>query len=362
MNVASSLLARVAAAESERAKAEAALTLRFAPRFNAVALLMPGETRLSQVLRWMLDENETHGQGAAFRDRFVVDLLNDRPERWIRGRIACEVATRDGSGRIDLLMLSEDASRCVVIENKPWAGWQAEQLPRYLTDQASHRDEVRVHALIGADDATGALEKHWADCSTEPLPPAITASGFDAVAAWLDNCAMVTQAESVRRFLYDLADYCRRFILSEASMTDINETAELILAGGEEVLRAARAIAAAVPLAMTRDVAARVNGTVETVGSNPTVRVMVDGVAIGFVLFGTPSPWAGVTEKACVEQLQAEIVWGRPERLWLRWVYLSKAGEHGRALAGAVSSEDAELIASLIPTVARVLIGSEPAT
>jgi len=170
----------------------------------------------------------------------------------------------------------------------------------------------------------------------------------------------VTQAENVRRFLNDLADYCRRFILSEASMTEINETAELILAGGEEGLRAARAIAAAVPLAMTRDVAARVNGTVETVGSDPAVRVVVDGIAISFALFGIPSPWAGVTEKARVEQLQGEIVWGRPERLWLRWVYLSKAGEHGRALAGAVSSDDAELIANLIPTVARVLMGSRP--
>ena len=81
------------------------------------------------------------------------------------------------------------------------------------------------------------------------------------------------------------------------------------------MLRAARAIAAAVPLAMTSDVAARANGTVETVESNPAVRTMVDRIAISFVLFGTPSPWAGVTEKARVEQLQGEIIRGRPERL-----------------------------------------------
>ncbi len=362
VSVVLSLLARVAAAESERMKAEAALTLRFAPRFNPVALLMPGETRLSAVLRWLLDENETHGQGGVFRDRFIVDLLNDRPENWAGARIECEVATVDGRGRIDLLMLSHDGARCVVIENKPWAGWQADQLPRYLADQLVKRDEVRVHALIGTDDAAAALEQHWSTCSREPLPPTITASGFDAVAAWLDYCAMITMAENVRRFIHDLADYCRRFILSEPSMTEINETAELILAGGEQTLRAARAIAAAVPLAMTRDIAARANGTVEIVGNNPAVRVVLDGVAVSFVLFGTPSPWAGVTEKARTEQLRGAIVWGQPERLWPRWTYLRKAGEEGRALAEAVASEDGELIANLIPTFARVLVGSEPLT
>lgn len=359
MNAALSLLARVAAAESERVKAEAALTLRFAPRFNPVALLMPGETRLSEVLRWLLDENETHGQGGVFRDHFIVDLLNERPEDWAGARIACEVATVDGRGRIDLLMLSHDGARCVVIENKPWAGWQADQLPRYLVDQLSKRKEVRVHALIGADDASRALAQHWSKCSVEPLPPTITASGFDAVAAWLDDCAKVTMAENVRRFIHDLADYCRRFILSEPSMTEINETAELILAGGEATLRAARAIAAAVPLAMTRDVAARLNGTVDFVGNDLAVRIISEGVTISFVLFGTSNPWAGVTDKARVEDLGGLIVWGPPERLWPRWTYLRKAGEEGRALAEAVSSEDAELIANLIPTVARILVGSE---
>lgn len=358
MSVVLSLLARVAAAESERMKVEAGLALRFAPNFNPVALLMPGETRLSEVLRWLLDENETHGQGAAFRDRFIVDLLGDLPENWAGARLACEVATVDGRGRIDLLMLSHDGARCVVIENKPWAGWQADQLPRYLADQLIKRDKVRVHALIGAHDAAAALEQHWSTCSTQPLPPSITASGFDAVASWLDECAMVAMAESVRRFIHDLADYCRRFILSEPSMNEINKTAELISAGGEEALRAARAIAAAVPLAMTRDVATRVNGTVEVVGNDLAVRVVVEGVALSFVLFGTPSPWAGVTGKGRSEQLRGTIAWGPPERLWPRWTYLRKAGEKGRALATAVSSQDAEVIANLIPSVASMLVGS----
>ncbi|MGB3795931.1 MAG: hypothetical protein WA957_06465, partial [Alteraurantiacibacter sp.] len=64
------LLSRVSGAKLERAKARAELQHRFAPDFNPVALMLPGETRLSEVFRWMLDETESHGQGSLFRDRF----------------------------------------------------------------------------------------------------------------------------------------------------------------------------------------------------------------------------------------------------------------------------------------------------
>ena len=357
MKVATALLARVAASESERARAEAALKHRFAPSFNTVALLSPGETRMSGIFRWLLDETASHGQGAAFRDRFVADLLGEAPETWNGATVACEIATADGRGRIDLLMQSQDGTRCIVIENKPWAGWQTDQLARYLSDQLSRGRETRVHALIGDDDAAGALERHWASGSKEPLPRSVTACGFDAVAAWLEGCAQVTRADRVRSFLYDLADYCRRFILREFNMTEINDTADLILAGGEESLRAARSIAAAVPLALSRGVAGRLNASAEVVGNFPSVRVAVEGVVLDFVLFGDLNPWVGVTDKAHANQLQGQVSWGTPERLWPRWIYVRKVGEQGRALAQAASLGDLDTIAQLIPVVGRSVIG-----
>ena len=305
----------------------------------------------------MLDEIETHGQGRVFRDLFVVNVLRDEPDRWIGARACCEVTTRDGRGRIDLLLESRDGTRCIVIENKPWAGWQAHQLARYLDDQRSCRAEVRVHALIGGNDPGGALKRHWAEGTTEPLPAGVDASGFDSVAAWVEACAAAARPDKVRTFLYDLADYCRQSILGEPSMTETRDTADLILAGGEDALRAAYMISAALPLALTRDVAHRVGGAAEPVGSGYVVRVMIEGVPLAFALFDVGAPWAGVTDARYAGLLRGEVAWGSPEKLWPRWCYLKRLGDRGRVLVEATESGETAKVARLIPEVAHLLLG-----
>lgn len=362
MSAATRLLSRVTAAGAERARAEAAMAQRFAPGFNPVALLSPGENDLSKVFGWLLDEAGTHGQGPAFRDSFVSDLLNDDPGLWARARLAAEVSTNDGLGRIDLLMESGDASRCVVIENKPWAGWQTNQLRRYLEDQRGCRAEVRVHALIGHADVAGSLKRHWRESSDEPLPAAVTASGFDDVVAWLDRCGAICRAERVRGFLNDLADHCRKAILSEGSMEETTATADLILAGGEEAVSAAQSIAAALPLALTTAAATRVAGIVQIVANQPTVRITINGVPVNFVLFGDVTPCAGVTEKACVPLLTGYRDWGKPERLWPRWQWLKRLGAEGEALTVAANAGDLAAVERLLPIVARAMIGPVEAT
>ncbi|WP_177200197.1 PD-(D/E)XK nuclease family protein [Sphingomonas rubra] len=330
---------------------------RFAPRFNAVSLFTPGENNLSAIFRWLLDESETHGQGPLFRSRFINDLLGDDPARWHGARVTTEVTTSDGTGRIDLLMESRDGARCAVIENKPWAGWQTDQLFRYLDDQQNCRTEVRVHALVGHPDASASLNQHWSESTATPLPSTVTASGYDAVVTWLEDCAMICRAERVRGFLNDLAGYCREVILSEPSMEEANETARIILAGGEEALAAARSIAAALPLALATDAARRVAGSVEIVGGNPTVRVDISGAVIHFVLFGDLTPWAGVTDKTRVETLGGTLAWAAPERQWPRWIYVRKIGVDGRSLYDAARTGDLDAVERLLPVVARTMIG-----
>jgi hypothetical protein len=140
-------------------------------------------------------------------------------------------------------------------------------------------------------------------------------------------------------------------------MKEIDDTADIIQAGGRDALQAARAIADALPLAMTREVARNLDGSVEWIGSYPSVRAEIDGVVLNFVLFGHLAPWAGITDAAKSEQLNGNISWGAPERLWPKWAYLKRAGEQGPALIQAATSGDADAVAALIPTVARTLIG-----
>jgi hypothetical protein len=109
------LLATVIHTTREREQAAAALAPVHAPRFNAVALLGPGETALSAAFRWMLDERADHGQGGMFRDLFFRHLLPaGSAVDWSGAAAHCEVATRDG-GRIDVLRSpAADAVRAAV--------------------------------------------------------------------------------------------------------------------------------------------------------------------------------------------------------------------------------------------------------
>lgn len=358
---------RVTAAHHERARAEAALAADFAPAFNAVALLGPGETALSAAFRWMLDERESHGQGGRFRDLFFQHVLEDGVEDWDGARVSCEVSTRNGDGRIDLLIESRDGQVCVAIENKPWAIWQTDQIARYLDDQQSSRLRVRVHALIGGSgDATEELRRHWRDDRTVPrvelLPVEVSASDYTTVTRWIQACAEAARPERVRGFLFDLARYCRSTVLMEPAMTDSRETASLILAGGPDALRAAYAVEAAMrdlTRELTEAVSARLGGSRDMVGKFEAVRLEVDGVPFAFALFGLgQGGWVGVTDEQWVASLDAKLGWEAAEKQWPRWIYLRDAGEEGRSLNEAVLAFDLDAIVLSLPRVARLLINT----
>lgn len=346
------LLARVNAAKHERQKANAAFQKDFAPDFNPVELLAPGETRLSEVLRWLLDEHETHGQGPHFRDYFVSDLVGGKSSDWVGATVACEVVTADGRGRIDVLLSSADGKQRVAIENKPWAGWQEAQLSRYLQDQARAASSVHVLALIGAAEADQELRRHWPDC-----PENVTAHSFDKVATWLEDCAAGVRPDQVRRFLFNTADYCRRFVMNEANPDKGSETAALLVTGGPDLLKAAIDVADALPRALTQQVAHMTGGTYHQVGNAHAVQINRNGIPLSFVLFGTSAAWAGVTGDAFIGQLSQQVVWGNPEAKWPRWAWAKNLGEEGGILANAAAKNDFERAAELLPAVAQVMLG-----
>lgn len=359
MHPVSELLEHVTTRQAERRQARAATAKRFAPDFNIVDMFGPDETKLSGLFRWLLDETGNHEQGGLFRDRFVADILLDDPGQWQGATVSCEVSSSDGSGRVDLLLLSQNGARCVVIENKPWAAWQRGQLSRYLADHQARGREVRVHALIGHGDPAGSLAQHL---SEQPVPTGhfpIAASGFDKVVAWLETCAELAQADKVRSFIGDLADYCRRSVLREAAMTEENDTAGLILAN-EHGLRAAKAIAAALPLARSKYVEQRLVGArVEVVAGQAIILVPIDGIYLRFVLFGQNNPFVGVNHLADVPRMRGAICWDKFEKRWPRSIKVAQAGTEGLMLHAAVLNDDVEEVARLVPAVARIVMGSE---
>jgi hypothetical protein len=83
----------------------------------------------------------------------------------------------------------------------------------------------------------------------------------------------------------------------------------------------------------------------------------VDGVHVHFALFGTASPWGGVTDRGRVNDLNGAINWSRPESRWPRWSYLKAMGTDGGELARAAALGDLGRVAELVIPVARTMIG-----
>ena len=134
-------------------------------------------------------------------------------------------------------------------------------------------------------------------------------------------------------------------------MSETNKTADLILTSGDGALQAAFDIAAALPVAQTRDVARRVGGTFEMISTLPSVQLTLESVPINFVLFHNVAPFGGVTEGKRASMLCHDLPWGQPEKAWPRWIWLKKIDNDGPRLIDAAHAGDTVTVAEMLPAI-----------
>lgn len=127
-----------------------------APDFNVFDYISPDENKLSDIMRDMLDPGGTHGQGRAFLDLFI-DLVvkpEDVHREYLESSVVTvsrEVTTR--LGRIDILLSFgyPGGEFGIVIENKPWAYEQEEQLDRYRRYAERRFGGAFILVFLGGD-------------------------------------------------------------------------------------------------------------------------------------------------------------------------------------------------------------------
>src|SRR5580704_17073340 len=93
-----------------------------------------GETRLSAILRSLLDPNGSHGQGGKFLDAFLHqwELPSTlKPEMFIAAKVENEFRISNNQ-RIDRVIWA--GRKAIALENKPWAADFEDQVKGYLTD------------------------------------------------------------------------------------------------------------------------------------------------------------------------------------------------------------------------------------
>jgi hypothetical protein len=204
--------------------AERALRLRAGIGFNVFDWIQPIENNLSDIIRDLLDPEGSHGQGGAFLTLatkglipFPADVL---PVEFHRCTVVREARTYTGR-RIDLLL--HFGQTAIGIENKPFAGESKDQLTdyaRYLHERFSgkyymvflHGTGVKSESLEPTLKATLTTQGRFQEV------PYFSRS-VPCLYSWLVQCASACQAEKVRSFIADFAEYVARvFATSEETL------------------------------------------------------------------------------------------------------------------------------------------------
>jgi len=139
-------------------------------RFNIFDALgvVRAEIRHSNFLAWLLDSNESHGQGALFLRAILMDLLKEAPPELrplspveLDGEEMRGVEVRREWKNIDLLITCKEPPFVIAIENKIDSGESSGQLNRYKTIVHEHFSELNPMFVFLTTDGSEPSDDDW---------------------------------------------------------------------------------------------------------------------------------------------------------------------------------------------------------
>lgn len=212
-----------------------------APRFTPFDFLRTDELGLSACIASLLDPGATHGQGAAYLRLFLQALECEPGSAWFDGLDAARVtleARANGMRRFDIEIVlngGPGGQRAIVIENKPWAGDQQNQLSDYAQQLASTcvAGGWKLVYLSGGEPSDHAMapderQRHQAAGTLALMP-------FEALAQWLARCAQVTRPIAVRLFIEQMEQFIRKTLCGETDMTEAEAIKGLVTKSRENM-------------------------------------------------------------------------------------------------------------------------------
>lgn len=231
-----------------------------APYFNVVRFLRNDENGLSDMFAYLLNPNEDHEQGSTFLRLFVDELLSDwnpSETQFDTADVRRERPTEGIERRrpIDIVVRLGDAFTFAIESKIRNAADQDDQIRDYLralvkgrTRDLHRADRSKSKCRLIYLTPSGAL----------PSPGSISRprrrrledrdvlryANAHQFAAWIDRCADKCQAERVKAFLRDLANYLRVDLFGGVDMTIQNDIVDAAIKSAE-ALRAALEVAAA---------------------------------------------------------------------------------------------------------------------
>ncbi|WP_309679205.1 PD-(D/E)XK nuclease family protein [Polaromonas sp.] len=210
--------------------ARSAYASQFAPDFNLIDLLSPGELGLSNLLRELLDPRGSHAQGRRFLDGFIqllglTDLVANREVLSVATEAPTDANQQSGR-RIDILIElagpTSERKFAIAIENKPWAADGADQVKDYLRHlEARYRDGYVLIYLPGHEDRTPgghSIEKEAATIAIAARH--LVVSCYAHLLPWLSTCRAQCEAPAVQAFIQSFEKYIYQTFLGVRDMTE----------------------------------------------------------------------------------------------------------------------------------------------
>ncbi len=145
--------------------------------FDALRIVQK-EVKHSDFLAYLLDPNESHGQGGLFLRALLMDLFKTAREHGfdcpispidLDGEDLRKVEIRREWKNIDLLIKCDQPQFVVAIENKVWGGEHSDQLARYTQTVNTEFDSLRNMYVFLTVEGEEPSEKSWVPYSYADL-------------------------------------------------------------------------------------------------------------------------------------------------------------------------------------------------
>lgn len=190
------------------------LALEIGSNFNVIDYMRTDEIGLSLLVASLLNPNGTHGQGSVFLKLFMDECGFSIEDYHDLENVSVITEMSFDNGRMDIVIqFSPDTF--LVIENKPYALEQADQMQRYADFiNGKKNDRGLLVYMPGYSEKSETLPVSIQDKLNEDSKRYAelvynSADNEPAVVNWLLKCEKEARAPKIRVFLADFADWAK---------------------------------------------------------------------------------------------------------------------------------------------------------